>query len=68
MVSILKSVISMSDKKNKRNDPSYKQVIGYVHIDVVSKFRSRCIERDLNVSEAMEEALKAWNDSEASKD
>jgi hypothetical protein len=67
MIASAKQVISMSEKVNKRNDPSYKQVIGYVHIDVVAKFRAKCIERNLNVSEAMEEALKNWNEPEVTK-
>lgn len=64
MVASIRQVISMSEKVNKRNDPNYKQVIGYVNIDVVAKFRAKCIERNLNVSEAMEEALKTWISTE----
>ncbi len=56
------TTIEMSEKVNKRNDPNYKQVIGYVHIDVVSEFRANCIKKGLNVSEAMELALKTWNE------
>jgi hypothetical protein len=68
MVVNIKEVILMAEKINKRNDPNYKQVIGYVHIDVVAKFRAKCIERNLNVSEAMEDALKVWNNTEMFSD
>ena len=62
MVAEIKKVVQMSEKINKRNDPNYKQVIGYVHIDTASEFRSLCVKKGLNVSEAMETALKTWID------
>jgi hypothetical protein len=49
---------------NKRDDPNYSQVSGYVPKDLARSFRIACTSKEINQSEALEEALKKWLEDE----
>ena len=51
----------------KRNDPDYEQVSGYVHKDIALKFRIFCMTERLTQSDALEQALSFWIESQNSE-
>ena len=48
----------------KRKDPDYEQVSGYVHKDIALKFRIFCMTERLTQSDALEQALNFWIESQ----
>ncbi|HAA30993.1 MAG TPA: hypothetical protein DCE56_28925 [Cyanobacteria bacterium UBA8553] len=49
---------------NKRDNPNYSQVSGYVPKDLARSFRIAYTSKEINHSEALEEALKKWLEDE----
>lgn len=50
----------MSEQRGKRGDPNYKQVSGQIPRDIAARFKARCAEREVSVSEALESLIRYW--------
>lgn len=45
---------------NKRDDPNYSQVSGYIPKDLALRFKIACTSKEITQSEALEEAVERW--------
>lgn len=45
---------------NRRSDPDYSQVSGYVKKEVALQFKATCTLQEISQAEALEEALALW--------
>ncbi len=45
---------------NRRNDPNYAQVSGYINKDVALQFKVTCTAMEVSQTDALEEAVKLW--------
>lgn len=47
---------------NKRTDPGYLQVSGYIPKELALKFKAECTLKEISQAEALAEALQLWLD------
>jgi hypothetical protein len=50
----------MSEQRGKRGDPNYKQVSGQVPRDLAVRFKARCAEQEVSVSDTLELLIRYW--------
>ena len=54
-------------KMDRRRNPNYKQVTGHIPKDMYLTFKTACIQRETNQSEAIEEAVTLWLEQDKDK-
>jgi hypothetical protein len=53
---------------DRRRSEDYRQLSGHVPVPLYRKFKATCAERDVNQSEALEQALALWIEQPAKQD
>jgi hypothetical protein len=48
------------DSVNRRNDPNYAQVSGYINKDLAMQFKITCTATEVSQTDALEEAVALW--------
>jgi hypothetical protein len=48
------------DFVNRRNDPNYAQVSGYINKDLAMQFKIACTATEVSQTDALEEAVALW--------
>ena len=56
----MKCIDKKLEMPDRRRDPGYKNISGYVTLDVFNRVKQKALEHGLKTSEALEEALLVW--------
>lgn len=53
---------------DRRRSKDYRQLSGHIPVAMYKKFKATCAERDVNQSEALEQALARWIEEDSQQD